>query len=58
MRLALATALAMFLACTLFAQGGRKVYISVDMGGYQRHLGKRSACAWRIGIWTLTKANG
>ena len=32
MRLALATALAMFLACTVFAQG-RKVYISVDMEG-------------------------
>ena len=33
MGLALATALAMFLACTVFAQGGRKVYISVDMEG-------------------------
>jgi len=33
MRLALAAALAMFLACTVFAQAGRKVYISVDMEG-------------------------
>ena len=33
MRLALAAALAMFLACTVLAQAGRKVYISVDMEG-------------------------
>ena len=33
MRLALAAALAMFLACSAFAQAGRKVYISVDMEG-------------------------
>ena len=33
MRLALATTLAMFFACSVFAQTGRKVYISVDMEG-------------------------
>jgi D-amino peptidase len=33
MRLALATALVMLVACSVFAQAGRKVYISVDMEG-------------------------